>query len=175
MKKDFNKWNERKKALERRPDIFCNTRELWWCSIGANVGAEASGKNDLFERPVIILKVYNVQSILVAPLTSQPKNDKYHTKIRYEDKDGWVVLSHARTISPRRLQRKMCRIGKKQFHQVMEDWFFLLHNKSAPRLSSGRLGARRPDTGRLPKSGHKSSEDIHNNKKEKAPDGDKTP
>lgn len=154
MEKDFDKWNTVKKTLEERTDIFCNKREIWWCSVGANVGAEASGKNELFERPALILKIYNIQSVLVAPLTSKPKSDKYHTRINYENRNGWVVLSHARTISPRRLQRKMCRIGKKQYQKVMNDWFSLLKNESAPVSRS--LGARRPDKRSLPKLHYKS-------------------
>ena len=143
MKKDFDKWNKIKKVLEKRPDVFCNQREIWWCSIGANVGAEASGKNDLFERPVLILRIYSMQSIVAAPLTSKPKDDIYHEEIHYDNKMGCVILSHARTISPRRLQRKMCRLDKKQFKEVFATWVSLLKNESAPLARS--LGARRPD------------------------------
>ena len=156
MEKDFDRWNTLKKNLENRPPIFCNTREIWWCSIGANVGAEASGKNELFERPVLVLKMYSTESILVAPLTSKSKNDPYHIRIAYGDRMGWLILSHARTISPKRLQRKLYRIGKKQHREVLAAFLALVgkpvkrKKKSAPVSRS--LGARRPDGGQNSRS-----------------------
>ncbi len=69
MNKDFNKWVEFKKALHfRKNPVFANPRDIWWCSIGANVGAEIDGKNDSFERPAIVMKVYNRETLLILPL-----------------------------------------------------------------------------------------------------------
>ena len=163
MQKDFDTWNQLKKKLEIKPVIFCNAREIWWCSIGANIGAEASGKNELFERPVLVLKVYSIESILVAPLTSKPKDNPYHVRVTYADREGWLILSHARTISPKRLQRKMYRIGKRQHKKVLAALLNLVgkpmkkraKTKSAP-LTRG-LGARRPDERSVPKPKSKSS------------------
>lgn len=147
MEKDFDRWNELKKRLETREEVYCNRREIWWCSIGANIGAEASGKNELFERPVLVLRVYNMRSVLVAPLTSKPKDDPYHFELRYGDRIGWLILSHARTISPKRLQRKLYRIDKKLYGQILSALTKLVgigpKTKSAPVSRS--LGARRPD------------------------------
>ncbi len=71
MEKDFDTWNKMKKELNRLPiDRFAHAREIWWCSLGLNVGAEIDGKNENFERPVIVLKVYNVETMLVLPITS---------------------------------------------------------------------------------------------------------
>jgi mRNA interferase MazF len=147
MQKDFDKWNELKKNIEMRREFFCNTREIWWCLIGANIGAETSGKNELFERPVLIIRVYNMRSVLVAPITSVPKDDPYHVAIEYKGKRGWVILSHARTISPKRLQRKLYRIDKNIYAAVLSALGRLVTEgpgtKSAPVSRS--LGARRPD------------------------------
>ena len=166
MKKDFDTWNELKKRLEARGDIFCNQREIWWCSIGANIGAEASGKNDLFERPVLVLRVYNVHSVLIVPLTSKPKNDPYHFEVAYGKRIGWLILSHARTISPKRLQRKLYRIDKKLYEQILSSVMELVgkgpKNKSAP-LSRG-LGARRPDALNIHTISKRSMKPVDNNK-----------
>lgn len=118
MQKDFDTWNTYKKHLEMRDLLYCKSREIWWCSLGINVGAETCGKNELFERPVLVLMVYNQQSILIAPLTSKPKDGKFYQKINYEGICGWVILSHARTISPKRLQRKLAVLDKYQFEDV---------------------------------------------------------
>lgn len=129
MHKDFDGWNKIKKALESRNPVFCNTREIWWCSLGANVGTETSGKNELFERPVLVLRVYNVNSIVVVPLTSVPKDDPFHFHITYEGKDGWIILSHARTISSKRLQRKLWRLDLQTFKKLNRIFFDLLRGQ----------------------------------------------
>lgn len=152
MLKNFDSWNELKKKIEARPLVFCNQREIWWCSIGVNIGAEASGKNELFERPVLIVGVYSTQSILVVPITSKPRetSDQYHFRITYKGLEGWLVLSHARTISPKRLQRKLHRIDAEQHKKALAALLSLVNRratgattKSAPVSRS--LGARRPD------------------------------
>jgi mRNA interferase MazF len=144
MFKDFDNWNIYKKQLETRNLLYCNTREIWWCSLGINVGAETCGKNDLFERPVLVLRVYNKRSILIAPLTSKPRNDQFHVKVSYENREGWVILSHARTISPKRFQRKFARIDEKQYEIVMKgllDVMRISGYESAPVLT----GASEPE------------------------------
>jgi mRNA interferase MazF len=99
---------------------FCNQREIWWCCIGLNVGSEVDGKNELFERPVIIIKVFNSNMIRVAPLTSKIKEDSHHYIIRYLGREGSVILSQMKTISPKRLSRKMTRLDKVQFNRLVE-------------------------------------------------------
>jgi len=77
--KDFDGWNIIKKSVEIQDrDVFGYPREVWWCSIGINIGAEADGKNENFERPVIILRVYNKETMLVLPTTGREKTDKFH-------------------------------------------------------------------------------------------------
>ena len=49
MEKDFDRWNEQKKAVDRtRFTPFVHMREVWWCSLGVNIGAEENG-NDEFD------------------------------------------------------------------------------------------------------------------------------
>ncbi len=68
--KDFDIWNNVKKQTEQGGrKVFAYPREVWWCSLGVNIGAEIDGKNDGFERPVIIMKVYNKETTLVLPTT----------------------------------------------------------------------------------------------------------
>lgn len=46
--------------------------------MGVNIGYEEDGKNEKFERPVLILKKFNQYLILVVPLSSKIKNNKYY-------------------------------------------------------------------------------------------------
>lgn len=56
--KDFDTWSKEKKTLEQEghDSLVFHEREIWWCSIGINVGDEQDGKNERFERPVLVLK-----------------------------------------------------------------------------------------------------------------------
>ena len=63
--KDFISWLSIKTkidGLKHSPPLF-NEGEIWWCSIGENVGMEISGKGSYFRRPVLIIRkldiVYN--------------------------------------------------------------------------------------------------------------------
>ncbi|MEK7640467.1 MAG: type II toxin-antitoxin system PemK/MazF family toxin [Patescibacteria group bacterium] len=123
ISKDFDSWLAIKKqvnATEGR--AFAHPREIWWCSLGVNVGAETDGKNDNFERPVIVMKVYNKETLLVLPITSKPKNDVFHHKIITEQKVTWVKLTQSRVISNKRLLRKVDVLGEEEFKTLKETW-----------------------------------------------------
>lgn len=119
MEKDFDGWNKLKRQLhERDGQVYAHPREVWWCALGMNVGAEIDGKNDNFERPVLVFRVYNKETMLVLPLTSKEKNDQFHHRIRSKTKNVWVKLTQIRVISNRRLIRKVDVISAEEFLKV---------------------------------------------------------
>lgn len=121
MEKDFDEWNKLKKVLNKKQNIpFANNREIWWCSVGVNIGTEEDGKNELFERPIIILRVLNKNTLRVAPLTSKEKSDNHHFLISYLNRSGSVILSQIKTISTKRLSRKLTRLEKGQFDKLID-------------------------------------------------------
>ena len=117
--KKFDRWNaEKKKIHDRSSAPFAYPREMWWCSFGANVGAEIDGKNDNFERPALIVRVYNKDTMLVLPITSRSKNDTFHVAVQVPVGTVWVVLTQARVISSKRLLRKLGVLPADVFDQV---------------------------------------------------------
>ena len=58
-------------------EIYPKIKEIWWASLGQNIGVEINGKNENFERPVAVIKVFNRFGVLVAPISSTVKEDKY--------------------------------------------------------------------------------------------------
>ena len=37
--KDFDRWNEQKKKLhDGEREVLFHEREIWWCSLGVNIG-----------------------------------------------------------------------------------------------------------------------------------------
>ena len=123
MKKDFDSWNKIKKELNSHDiDRFAHPREIWWCSLGINIGAEIDGKNDNFERTIIVLKVYNKETLLVLPITTKIKDDKFHHKIQTEQKTVWVKLTQPRVVSSKRLLRKVDILSEDKFETLKNAW-----------------------------------------------------
>ena len=120
MKKDFDGWNEKKKNINDREDApFYHEREIWWCSLGLNIGYEQDGKNALFERPVLVIKKFNRGVLWILPLTTSDKRDRYYFPISTGDEGSVVILSQLTLVSSRRLQRLMYKLPKSQFRKIL--------------------------------------------------------
>ncbi|MCX6738488.1 MAG: type II toxin-antitoxin system PemK/MazF family toxin [Candidatus Parcubacteria bacterium] len=123
MEKDFDGWNKTKKQLEIIPIIkYVHPREIWWCSLGVNVGVEIDGKNENFERPVIVMKVYSKDSMIILPLITKQKDDKFHHKIQTKEKTIWVKLTQTKVISSKRLLRKVDILKESSFNLLTKIW-----------------------------------------------------
>ena len=118
--KDFDRWNELKKKLHiRNEEILFHEREIWWCSLGINVGFEENGKNEMFERPVLILRKFNKYILWIIPLTRSKKDGDYYYRITQgEEDDSVVILSQIRLISSKRLLRKMRMLKEPEFEDI---------------------------------------------------------
>jgi mRNA interferase MazF len=114
MEDDFDEWNKQKKHIQtRNTHIFCKEREVWWCSVGMNIGSEENGKGALFARPALVVQKLNNQTSFVVPLTSKNKVSPYHFSI--EHKNNSILLSQPRLISNKRLHRCITRITTYEF------------------------------------------------------------
>lgn len=143
MDKLFDQWNTVKKRLEARPvdtSLFFYEREVWWSSIGINIGVETDGKNDHFERPVLILKKFNGHMLWVIPLTSKQRDGIHYLKITHERGVSYACLSQMKTISSKRLLRKIGMIAEDEF-DVIGNRMVGYIKKSDPALG-GVLGGR---------------------------------
>ena len=60
MQKDFPGWHRQKEQLhaQHQTPTF-QEREIWWCSVGVNIGHEMDGKNQFYNRPVLIVRTFN--------------------------------------------------------------------------------------------------------------------
>lgn len=80
-------------------------RQIWWASIGQNIGIEQNGKNCNFERPILILKRFNDEQFWMLPITSKIKIGKYYHVFVQNDNQYSVSLSQLRVIDKKRLLR----------------------------------------------------------------------
>jgi len=118
--KDFDKWNEKKKAIDKKEissGMFFNEREIWWGSLGVNVGYEQDGKNDDFERPLLIIKKFNRSIVWVLPLTTIAKENKFHYKLK--SSGSLVILSQIRLVSTKRFLRLVETINENEFKEII--------------------------------------------------------
>jgi mRNA interferase MazF len=121
--KDFDNWNTRKKELQdNRPPTF-KEREIWWCSIGTNVGCETDGKGEEFRRPVLIIKKYNNSQALILPLSSKIKENFYSYTFELKGKRQNVLLSQPKVIDTRRLTKILGRTTPTQFNKILEAFY----------------------------------------------------
>ena len=54
----FANWTKLKiriHASESNRNVYFKEGQIWWASIGQNIGVEANGKNKNYERPVIMM------------------------------------------------------------------------------------------------------------------------
>lgn len=72
------------------------------------------------KRPVLIVQAFSKESCRIIPLTSGIRNDKHHISIKYNNEEGSLILSQTRSISTKRLSRKMCHLDESQFIHVID-------------------------------------------------------
>lgn len=119
--KDFKSWFKEKIQLEETPSLAeFREREIWWCSIGINLGDEQDGKNELFERPILIVKKFNSKIAWGLPLTSKKKIGPYYHELIHNEEISNVLLSQLRLISVKRLRRFIRKISPHQFLLIQE-------------------------------------------------------
>ena len=104
--KDFTGWGKLKEKInqnERDKLPTINEREIWWCSIGVNIGDEEDGKNELHHRPVLILKKFNSRIFWGLPLSSKIKKESNYFLITFKGVQQSIMLSHLRLYDAKRL------------------------------------------------------------------------
>jgi mRNA interferase MazF len=146
-------WN----AVQARMQIsvqsqFPVRKQIWWASIGQNIGVEVNGKNNRFERPVLVLYAFNSHSLLVAPLTSTTDKHRFLIKFEHCGKIESVNISQLRTLSGKRFIKKISIMPANDFERVLTaiQEFLSIHEKT-------------PTTGafsELPQTGVKGTEEL---------------
>lgn len=121
MNKDFSSWNSRKVILNNKEIVpFFYEREVWWCSIGINVGREEDGKNQHFERPVLIIKQFNQALFWGVPLSSKIRVGSYYFTVELPERKSLAILLQLRLFSSKRLLRKIWTLDKGQYSEIKE-------------------------------------------------------
>lgn len=134
MQKDFDEWNGLKKVIhDKTVTPSAHEREVWWMSFGLNIGVETDGKHKSFERPALVLRKFNREMLWILPITSRAKDDRFHQKFIFDGKTFWVMLTQIRTISGKRLLRKIGTLPKLDFESIQSRIVsFVRKNENSP-------------------------------------------
>ena len=116
MEKDFDRWNELKKKIDNRGSIYVSEREVWFCSVGLNVGSEQNGKNEIFERPVLVIKRITSNTFIGIPLTSNKKKGSWYVSL--ESTDSSAIITQIKLFDTKRLTRKIKSIPVREFELI---------------------------------------------------------
>lgn len=121
---------------------YFKERDIWWAAFGQNVGSELNGKNDNFERPVLIFKKVSDTTFWALPITSKTNADNYGHFIFINNKSepNAIVWTQIRLLSSKRLIRKFNKLGIEE-HQKLKSImgrFLGLENETPPNGGESR-------------------------------------
>lgn len=127
MAKDFDNWNIYKKSLDNANTIqHFSEREIWWTSIGMNLGQEQDGKNKKFNRPVLVLKKFNNRLFWGIPLSSNTKENPYYCYFTFKNNQQSAMLSQMRLFDAIRITERMGKLSENDFESIKKSLIRLI-------------------------------------------------
>jgi mRNA interferase MazF len=111
--KKFLEWIGLKEKLHLKISSapYVSEGEVWWASLGENIGAEINGKSRDFTRPVVIFRKLSHEFYLALPLTTKERYGTWYTKCNFLGKEQFVCLHQARSLDHRRLHSRLGELG----------------------------------------------------------------
>ena len=147
MKKDFEKWHKKKTDIDNSSKrLFFHEREVWFCSIGMNIGYEQDGSGNDFIRPVVIIRKFNNEIFWGVPLTKTRKkikkqSEKFYYKFSFlENVASVAILSQIRLVDAKRLIRHIGTMKEENFSELTKKlkdlipWAFCFFPLSCDRV-----------------------------------------
>lgn len=119
--KDYKIWTPLKTKINSSNSfpLWFKEKEIWYASLGENIGFEEDGKGTRFTRPVLVLRKFNQKICLIVPLTSKPKHGKFY--FSFDGKTGKIstaILNQLRTVDSTRLLYKIGKISAQDFYKI---------------------------------------------------------
>lgn len=82
--------------------MVINQYEVYWINLDSTIGAEVKKT-----RPCLVISPnemnHNINTVLIAPLTSKMKSYPSRIKLVFENRIGWVMLDQIRCVDKKRL------------------------------------------------------------------------
>ena len=118
--KKFDEWNQLKKQLDSKTKkvIVPKEREVYWASIGENIGNEQNGKGEVFSRPVVIIKRFSRNMFFGIPLSTKIKEGSFFYNFIFLEKPSNALIVQGRLFDTKRLENRLGMIGKDDFENI---------------------------------------------------------
>lgn len=115
----YDAWNKVKKklAVNSSPKYY-RQGQIWWCSIGYNLGSETYGKGGTFTRPVLVLRKLSNNIFLGIPLSSKTKLGSWYVIFKHHGLDVCALLHQIRILDKKRLVQMMGQVDDTDFSKI---------------------------------------------------------
>ncbi len=115
----FDDWNELKKKINKRnKKLKFKNKDIFFISIGKNVGYEQYGKGKEFLRPVLVLKKLSKETFFGIPLTSKEKVGNYYFSFKHRNKISTAMFNQARVFDIKRVKFSYGSVGRNTFEKI---------------------------------------------------------
>ncbi|MBU1657817.1 type II toxin-antitoxin system PemK/MazF family toxin [bacterium] len=119
MSKQFKEWNQLKEQLHNSDnEQYFKERDIFWASIGINIGYEQDGKGEIFSRPVLIVKKYGKNIFFGIPLSTKIKEGSFFYSFELNGQTSSALLVQARIYDSKRLENKIGKISTEEFKKL---------------------------------------------------------
>lgn len=118
--KKFSDWIQLKEKLHSQNQLIplAKEGEIWWASLGENIGFEINGKSRFFSRPVIIVKKFARGFYLIIPVTSKLKAGTWYVPFKQNRIEMVACLHQVRSIDYRRMSSKLGQLDDLDFEKI---------------------------------------------------------
>jgi mRNA interferase MazF len=121
MIKDFNRWNMSKQKIDQSDrSLNFHEREIWWCSIGVNIGSEQHSQTSDFSRPVLIFKKFTERMFWGIPTTTKTRSGEYRFCFCLNGIKNDLLMLQTRSFDSKRLIRKIGNLSEGDFKSLTE-------------------------------------------------------
>ena len=120
MEKNLDLWNAEKKRVQQQTvERHYNERDIWWCTLGINIGSEEDGTGKGYQRPVLILRGVSRNSCFITPLSTSQKKHRFRIPIGLlRGRQAVVLISQLRLIDTKRLVDKIGILDQGTFAKI---------------------------------------------------------
>ena len=105
MKQKFDNWNSLKQKIEDKEPVQFRQGQIYFMSVGQNIGYEVYGKKELYLRPVLVYRKLSKRTFIGIPLSSKEKDGTYFFTFRYTQKTlSTALLNQIRVFDIKRAE-----------------------------------------------------------------------
>jgi mRNA interferase MazF len=99
--------------------MVINQYDIFWIDLNPTIGHEIKKV-----RPCIVLSPdemnFNIDTIIIAPMSTKSRSYPTRVKITFEKKHGWIILDQIRTIDKIRLKEKAGHLEERKIAEVKD-------------------------------------------------------